>query len=142
MIKKFFNILLLVKKSVNFKGTVQREFSYFLHIWIVLCLIRTAFGFEIFHNFWEIVKPENGIKISLDCPCKDLLYYYLTLHGSVRCIRIRIRIRTEIFSWIRIRICIRIFSMRIRNTVFLAKQKWPHANFHFLNLETFALVIF
>ncbi len=54
---------------------------------------------------------KNGTKISLDCPIKNFLYHYLARHSSVRA-WIRIRIRIEIFSWIRIR----IFSMRIRNT--------------------------
>ncbi len=56
---------------------------------------------------------KNETKISLDCPFKDFLYYYLASHSSVRAwIRIRIRICIVIFSWIHIR----IFSMRIRNT--------------------------
>ncbi len=43
---KFQNILLLFKKSVYFKGTVQREFSsVFLHIWIGLGLNKNRFWF-------------------------------------------------------------------------------------------------
>jgi hypothetical protein len=58
---------------------------------------------------------KNETKISLDCPFKNFLYYYLARFSSVRAwirIRIRIRIRIEFFSWIRIL----IFSMRNHNT--------------------------
>jgi hypothetical protein len=122
--------LLLFKKSVYFKGTVQREISsFFLHIWIGLGMNKNSFWYRKFSAFLKNFRTRSssfsglglsiyvkkGIKIPLDCPFKGFSYYYLARHSSVRsCIRfcIRIRIRTEIFTWIRIR----FISVRIRTT--------------------------
>ncbi len=47
------------------------------YAWII-----TASGFRIFQYFWKSglglsIYVKNGSKISLDCPFKDFLYYYL-----------------------------------------------------------------